>query len=102
MAENTKKRTTANYLLFFVLALIVVAAMIMLFPVYRSLQKKQSELGELNEKLNNRIDESTRLNTEVAGLSHSPDEVEKVAREKFGLVKDGERVLRYPPPIKDK
>lgn len=71
-------------------------------PVYRSYQKKQAELGTLNEQLNDKRDESARLNTEVGELSRSPAAVEKVAREKFGLVKDGERVIKYAVPEKDR
>ena len=102
MADNKKKSSVSTYLLIFVLVLVFAAAAVLLLPVYRSYQKKQSELGTLNEKLNDRRDESARLSTEVADLTRSPDAVEKVAREKFGLVKEGERVIRYPVPEKGK
>lgn len=102
MAESKRKSTMSTYLLLFVLALVFAAAAVLLLPVYRSYQKKQAELGTLNEKLNDRRDESARLNTEVADLTRSPEAVEKVAREKFGLVREGERVIRYPVPEKDK
>ena len=102
MAENRKKGSMSTYLLLFVLALVFAAAAVLLLPVYRSYQKKQSELGTLNEKLNDRRDESARLSTEVADLTRSPEAVEKVAREKFGLVKEGERVIRYSVPEPEK
>ena len=102
MADNKKKSSVSTYLLIFVLVLVFAAAAVLLLPVYRSYQKKQSELGTLNEKLNDRRDESARLSTEVADLTRSPDAVEKVAREKFGLIKEGERVIRYPVPEKEK
>ena len=102
MAENRRKSAVSAYLLLFVLALVFAAAAVLLLPVYRSYQKKQAELGTLNEQLNDKRDESARLNTEVSELSRSPAAVEKVAREKFGLVKDGERVIKYAVPEKDR
>ena len=102
MAENRRKSAVSTYLLLFVLALVFAAAAVLLLPVYRSYQKKQAELGTLNEQLNDKRDESARLNTEVGELSRSPAAVEKVAREKFGLVKDGERVIKYAVPEKDR
>jgi len=100
MAENKRKSTVSTYLLLFVLALIFAAAAVLLLPVYRNYQKKQAELRGLTERLNDKRDESARLKTEVSDLRDSPDAVERVAREKFGLVKPGERVIRYPVPKK--
>ncbi|MPM79971.1 hypothetical protein SDC9_127014 [bioreactor metagenome] len=100
MAESKRESAVSTYLLLFVLALIFAAAAVLLLPVYRSYQKKQAELGILTGELNDRRDEGARLKTEVADLQDSPDAVEKVAREKFGLAKEGERVIRYPVPRK--
>ena len=74
----------------------------MLWPVYQDYRKKQTELNDLNARLNDRREESARLNTEVADLKRSPEAVEKVAREKFGLVGDNESVIRYQVPEKAK
>jgi len=101
MAESKRKSTVSTYLLLFVLALIFAAAAVLLLPVYRSYQKKQAELGSLTEQLNDKRDESARLKTDVADLRDSPAAIERVARERFGLAKDGERVIRYPVPEKD-
>ena len=101
MAESKRKSTVSTYLLLFVLALIFAAAAVLLLPVYRSYQKKQAELRALTEQLNDKRDESARLKGEVADLQDSPAAVERVAREKFGLAKEGERVIRYPVPVKE-
>ncbi len=102
MNEVRKKGGSAsNYLLFFFLIPIVAGAFLFLLPVYRDYQKKQIELNRLKEELNTRKEESARLNAEVVGLRQSPEVVEKVAREKFGLVKEGETVVRYEPAAKD-
>lgn len=101
MAENKRKSTVSTYLLLFVLALVFAAAAVLLLPVYRSYQKKQAELGTLTEEWNDKRDEGARLKTNVADLQDSPEAVERVARERFGLTKEGEKVLRYPVPRKE-
>ncbi len=102
MAENRKKSSFSAYLLCLVFALLAAGAIALLLPVMRELQKKKSELNQLNTELNEKREESARLNTEVADLKHSPAAVEKVAREKFGLVREGERVMKYSAPEKSK
>ena len=95
MADLRKKNSTVSaYLLFLVVLLVVAAAAIMLWPVYQDYRKKQTELNDLNARLNDRREESARLNTEVADLKRSP--------EKFGLVGDNESVIRYQVPEKAK
>lgn len=101
MAESKRKSTVSTYLLLFVLALVFAAAAVLLLPVYRSYQKKKAELGTLTEQLNDKRDESARLKNDVADLQDSPAAVERVAREKFGLAREGERVIRYPVPVKE-
>lgn len=98
--HGKKKSTVSTYLLFFVLILVLAAAAVLLLPVYRDYQKKQQELAEVNAQLNDRKEERTELSSEVSGLARSPEAVEKVAREKFGLVKEGETVFRYDPPAR--
>ena len=103
MADLRKKNSTVSaYLLFLVVLLVVAAAAIMLWPVYQDYRKKQTELNDLNARLNDRREESARLNTEVADLKRSPEAVAKGAREKFGLVGDNESVIRYQVPEKAK
>jgi cell division protein FtsB len=41
--------------------------------------------------------ETARLTADVDRLRTDPDYIEQIAREKLGLVKPGERVLKLPP-----
>ena len=84
------------------LILTVAAAAVLLLPVYRDYQKKKAEEEKLREELADRKETSAALNSEVAGLRNDPEEIEKVAREKFELVRDGETVMRYDSPKKNK
>ena len=102
MMESRKKNSASAYLLFFVLILTVAAAAVLLLPVYRDYQKKKAEEEKLREELADRTETSAALNSEVAGLRNDPEEIEKVAREKFELVRDGETVMRYDSPKKNK
>ncbi len=41
--------------------------------------------------------ETFKLRTEAASLISDPEAIEKIARERLGFVKPGERVLKLPP-----
>jgi cell division protein FtsB len=41
--------------------------------------------------------ETARLTADVDRLRTDPDYIEEIAREKLGMVKPGERVLKLPP-----
>ena len=69
-------------------------------PVYLEQQKKVNELSGLQEELNSKRAVSAELSKEVNALQQSPDAVEKVAREKFKLCREGETVLEYNDPAK--
>ena len=80
MAENRRKSAVSTYLLLFVLALVFAAAAVLLLPVYRSYQKKQAELGTLNEQdllaLNNTLGKPVS----TAPESVAPENPEQEAR----------------------
>ncbi len=82
--------------------LLTTGACLVLWSSYRGYCKKKAELGELNVQLNDSREELAELNAEVSGLKNSPEAVEKVAREKFGLVGDDESVIQYQLPEKAK
>jgi len=100
MAELKKKNGVSSWLLYFLLGLTIAASAVMLLPVYRDYKKKEAELNQLTEKLNELKEVNNQLSNETRGLQNSPDQVEKVAREKFGLVKEGEGILKYQMPRK--
>ena len=102
MAADSKKKNNPHtgYMMFFLLLLLLVAALVLLLPVFRKYQKRQAELVKVNTTLNTRKIERAKLNQEVSDLQNSPAEIEKVAREKFDRVKEGETVLVYKNPKK--
>ncbi len=98
--KKTATESSGNYLLVFFFAVMLIGAAIILIPVYRNYRRQQAKLFELQQE-NKMLREELFLRTaEVDALSSSPAAVEKVAREKFKLVKDGERVINYETPGK--
>ncbi len=63
-----------------------------------SFLKKNAE-KRANEKLRSEVDyyktQNDSLEQEIQRLKTDPDAAEKVAREKFGLTKEGEKVFRF-------
>lgn len=103
MAEAKKKTNSSkSYLLYLIIMLALLAGAALLLPVYRNYQKKQAELSALEKTLAEKQAESAELNRQVGALQTSPEAVEKVAREKFGLAREGETIYRYPQPAKVK
>ena len=103
MAEAKKKANSSkSYLLYLIIMLALLAGAALLLPVYRNYQKKQAELQALEKTLAEKQTESAELNRQVGALQTSPEAIEKVAREKFGLAREGETIYRYPQPIKAK
>ena len=59
-------------------------------------QMKQ-EVAHLEREIGQLRGEADRLSTAITRLRSDPDYIEQVARERLGLVKPGERVLKLPP-----
>jgi len=59
-------------------------------------QMKQ-EVAHLEREIGQLRSEADKHSTAIARLRSDPDYIEQVARERLGLVKPGERVLKLPP-----
>ena len=99
--EHTSKiggNTFGFYLVCFVVLLVLLGAAVLLLPVLRDYRSKEIELARLRAELEKLKAERNEKLEEVVSLKNSPDAVEKVAREKFKLVRPGDTVLEYQPP----
>lgn len=54
----------------------------------------EMEVKELQQKLKDEQDKTLMLQKEIEELKTSDKKVEKVAREKYGMVKDGEEIYK--------
>jgi cell division protein FtsB len=92
---DVKAKKVFSALLCAFVGILLLCAVFLIFPVHRKYQKMESKAAALNEELAAKNAECIRLNKLVSDLESNPRAVEKVAREKFGLCKDGELVLKY-------
>ena len=92
--------TFGFYLACLVVLLVLLGAAVLLLPVLRDHRSKERELVRLRAELEKLKAERNERLAEVADLKNSPAAVEKVAREKFKLVRPGDTVLEYQTPQK--
>ncbi len=57
----------------------------------------KSEVESLEREIAGLRAENAELQAEVAQLRSDPDAIERLARERLGFVKPGDRVLKLPP-----
>jgi cell division protein FtsB len=81
-----------------VAALVLAALVVYVFVFSRHGYLRRRELARENQRLQQELDdmraENARLREELSRLD-DPEAVEKLAREKLGLVKEGEKVYRF-------
>jgi cell division protein DivIC len=57
----------------------------------------KAEVAHLEREIGQLRGEADQLSATIGRLRSDPDYIEQVARERLGLVKPGERVLKLPP-----
>lgn len=83
-----KKRTFFFYLLFFV------GIAVIFLPAYSNMQEKKHRNVEYDLKISELEQTNQVLKEERILLEENPDYLERVAREKMGLIKEGEVLIR--------
>ncbi|MBU8902458.1 MAG: septum formation initiator family protein, partial [Victivallales bacterium] len=92
---DDKKKKIVLYFFYLLVLLLVLSSVVLILPVYRKYQKRYEYLAKLKEEAAKKTAESIELNRNVHSLKYSSGAVEKVAREKFGLCKANETIMRY-------
>lgn len=95
MADFRKNNRVNTTLLFLVLAALGLGAVVVLYPVYLKKEKLRESNYRLHEQLKSKEYKRAELTRKVHGLYTDPHMVEKVAREKFRLCREGEIILFY-------
>jgi len=89
-------------ILFFVgVAAVSVISLVLLLPASRRLNQARARVVELERELAERNSEVAELRQFLDDLQRNPGAVEKVAREKFGLCREGETVFLYRGPAEN-
>jgi cell division protein FtsB len=78
-----------------VLALLLVAAVFGDSGILH-LWRLRGEMEALHRDVQSLEAENERLSRAITELRHDPSAIERIAREELGLVRPGERVLRFP------
>ena len=87
MAISKETSRTFWWTLFIILTLIMVV--VFLYPLHKTRNTKLSELAKRKEAERNDIEKK------VNALENSPEAVESEARNKFGMGRAQEKILRY-------
>ena len=88
------------------LTILVIAFLLLIIFLFnnKGFVKRYGLEGERREiilKIENAKKEKTDLKNKINDLKNNPDTIEKVAREKWGMIKEGEKVFRVKPEKKD-
>jgi cell division protein FtsB len=77
------------------LAIMIVAAVVLVFPAYHKYQSLKLKQMETREELNRQKAETMLLRQRLNDLENKSNEIEKLAREKYNLSKPGETVYKF-------
>ena len=90
-----KKRLTLNKVI------IIVIFAVFIFSLIRqgvALKRIKENLSVERQNLNQRKEENEKLQAEVESAQSNHEYIEKLARERLGLIKDGEQVIESLEP----
>lgn len=93
MAISKETSRTFWWTLFIILTLIMVV--VFLYPLHKTRNTKLSELAKRKEVLRQKEAERNDIEKKVNALENSPEAVESEARNKFGMGRAQEKILRY-------
>ena len=83
------------YFLIFLLVIILGFSIVFIQPVYSKYLEAEKIAAMKRQEYRALHEETITLATRVHDLEHNRAAAEKVAREKFGLCKEGEQILIY-------
>ncbi len=86
-----------TWLLLLGCAILFAVGLAILVPKHDKMKKMQDAISSLDGKLALEKAELQRMKEEYRDLHSDPDTVEKIAREKYNLCRNGEIVYRYSP-----
>ena len=75
----------------------MVAILVIFVPPFAKMQEKRSKNTQYEEKIRQLKEKQVRLLEERRLLEEDPEYLEKVAREKMGIAREGEVIYRITP-----
>ncbi len=90
-----------HYLWSAVLILLTVVAFYVVLPAYRDYRAAQRDRNDMHLKISKQEQEILGLRRKITARKTDPRAVERIAREKFGWCRNGEKVYHFDPPASD-
>lgn len=87
-----------TYMLTVMLIGMVFLSVYMLLPVYFENQRTQSALAQMERSLQQQNDEMRELQKAIKDLRENYRAIERVAREKLGMCREGEKIYHFDSP----
>ncbi|NOY82244.1 MAG: septum formation initiator family protein [Kiritimatiellaeota bacterium] len=84
-----------TYLWFGILLALAVGDLYFILPAYRGYRNACEDVTDLKRHLMQQRQDIQRLEREIRALRADPRAVERVAREKFGWCRDGEKIYHF-------
>jgi cell division protein DivIC len=81
----------------FILFGLAIVLLLVFLPSYQKMQDLKQKNKEYELKMKELVRENIRLSEEKKLLQNDPAYLEKVARERMGLIKEGEVIYRIVP-----
>ena len=94
------KLTKAVVFLLIIAALLAVA--VWYLPLIKQNERMRAEILRLEEEVTTEEEVAVRRKVAIEALRNDPETVERYAREKLGLAKPGETVIRFEKPDPDR
>jgi len=94
------KLTKAVVFLLIIAALLAVA--VWYLPLIKQNERMRAEILRLEEEVTTEEEVAVRRKVAIEALRNDPETVERYAREKLGLAKAGETVIRFEKPDPDR
>lgn len=95
-------KKTFRYILYALFAVALIVLGVKFVRAQRKLREMRGTVSKLKVELRRRKTQYLSLRQDMYNLEHNPHAVEKVAREKFKLVGDGEVIYKYDPDAIEK
>lgn len=91
----SKLKSVLSVFLYILLFLIFVFAVTLFSPAMKRTHEVEQKLDEQKAILEKKKNDRIALLREVHDLEHDPAAIEKVARERFNMCKEGEIIIKY-------
>jgi len=84
-----------------VIVVIALASVVLIFPSYYKYKSVKEKEYHVNKEIELKKAEYVKLKAQVNSLNNNTEEVEKIAREKYNMAKEGEMVYKFKKPELD-